>query len=603
MPPAFIAGGISAVIMFAAYLATAAPDLTFWDASELITAAHTLGIPHPPGTPLWVLLGNVAAKVFAAAGPARAVTLLSVCAGALTAGVGAAMTARWIGTRGAVAAAVSAGAMYSIWANATEAEVYAVSLFMSVVLLAVGEVAGREHIAEDTRARWRALIVFMAALAISVHLSVWVVLPAVVTLAWRGARPTYLDLMIWCALGALGLSAVAILPLLSSAQPALDTGHPVTLHAILDLLQRKQYAVAGLWPRSAPLWLQWGNVFEWADWQVAFGVHPIAPPSFARTFLTVAWMWFAVLGIRTLYRHDKRVGRAMLLLIVCGTIGVATWLNMKAGPSYGVGILPVGAPHEARERDYFFVLGFWGWGLVAGTGLTTLSRSLLRRLPLALAILPLGLAAVPLVLNRSVVDRTRMPLATLPRTVARLLLDAVPLGGVLYTAGDNDTFPLWYLQQVEDFRPDVTVITIPLLGADWYRAQLHERNKLLEQGRASSWPGLDAVLQESVLAATAQQRAVRVSVLVSREDRNRLQPTTGWVLEGMVYAPDGAIAPGAVGLNLRALTQTANQIPPSALMTLAPGSGGAASQMQALLRCAQVRELTDTLLVGTCNRG
>lgn len=603
MPPAFIAGGISAVIMFAAYLATAAPDLTFWDASELITAAHTLGIPHPPGTPLWVLLGNVAAKVFAAAGPARAATLLSVCAGALTAGVGAAMTARWIGTRGAVAAAVSAGAMYSIWANATEAEVYAVSLFMSVVLLAVGEVAGREHIAEDTRARWRALIVFMAALAISVHLSVWVVLPAVVTLAWRGARPTYLDLMIWCALGALGLSAVAILPLLSSAQPALDTGHPVTLHAILDLLQRKQYAVAGLWPRSAPLWLQWGNVFEWADWQVAFGVHPIAPPSFARTFLTVAWMWFAVLGIRTLYRHDKRVGRAMLLLIVCGTIGVATWLNMKAGPSYGVGILPVGAPHEARERDYFFVLGFWGWGLVAGTGLTTLSRSLLRRLPLALAILPLGLAAVPLVLNRSVVDRTRMPLATLPRTVARLLLDAVPLGGVLYTAGDNDTFPLWYLQQVEDFRPDVTVITIPLLGADWYRAQLHERNKLLEQGRASSWPGLDAVLQESVLAATAQQRAVRVSVLVSREDRNRLQPTTGWVLEGMVYAPDGAIAPGAVGLNLRALTKTANQIPPSALMTLAPGSGGAASQMQALLRCAQVRELTDTLLVGTCNRG
>lgn len=601
MPPAFIAGGISTVILLATYLATAAPDLTFWDASELAAAAHTLGIPHPPGTPLWVVLANVATKVFSAAGPARAVTMLSVFAGALTAGVGAAMATRWIGTRGAVAAAVSAGAMYSVWANATETEIYAVSLLLSVVILACGDMAGREHAGDNERTRWRALIVFLSALAVSVHLSVWVVLPATLVLAWHGPRPKPAELIAWGALAALGLSAVAILPLLSSAQPALDSGHPVTLQALWELLQRKQYAVAGLWPRSAPLWLQWGNVFEWADWQVAFGVHPFAPPTIARTFFTVAWAWLGVLGLRTIFAHHRRVGRALLVLLVCGTFGVATWLNMKAGPSFGVGVLPEGAAHEARERDYFFVLGFWAWGLVAGAGLTTLSRAMARRLPMALAILPLGLAAVPLVLNRSVADRTTMPLAMMPRTVARLLLDAVPTHGVLYTAGDNDSFPLWYLQLVESYRPDVTVVTIPLLGAEWYRAQLHLKQGLVAADMVAMWPGLDAVLRQSVVAADQQRRPVRVSVLVSRDDRNRLAPALGWVLEGLVYRPTPDIGAGGVGLDVPALVQAANQVPASALKPLAPGSGGAASHMQALLRCTQVQALTDTLLVGTCN--
>ena len=77
------------MVLLATYLATSAPDLTFWDASELATAAHTLGIPHPPGTPLWVLLAKVSAMLFSSTAPPRAVTLLSVWASALAGGVGA----------------------------------------------------------------------------------------------------------------------------------------------------------------------------------------------------------------------------------------------------------------------------------------------------------------------------------------------------------------------------------------------------------------------------------------------------------------------------------------------------------------------------------
>ncbi|MBL0171879.1 MAG: DUF2723 domain-containing protein [Gemmatimonadaceae bacterium] len=214
-----MAGGVAGVVLFATYLSTAAPDLTFWDAAEFATAANTLGIPHPPGTPLWVMIGRVAALVFSSAGPVRSVTLLSVLASALAGGVGAALATRWLGTRGAVAAAVSAGTMMSVWANATETEVYAVALLFSLMLLAAGECAGRHDAPAESRTRWRAIMVLLVALAVPLHLSVLVALPAAVALAWRGEAPTWRDLVAWVALLMLGLSATAILPMLSARAP------------------------------------------------------------------------------------------------------------------------------------------------------------------------------------------------------------------------------------------------------------------------------------------------------------------------------------------------------------------------------------------------
>lgn len=603
LPSSVVAAVISATILFATYLATAAPDLTFWDASELITAAKTLGIPHPPGVPLWVLMANLSALVFHETGPARSVTMLSVCASALTGGLGAFMATRWIGARGAVAAAVTAGVMMSVWNNATEAEVYALALLFSVAMLVAGERAGRHDASEESRTRWRALIAFIVGLAVPLHLSVLVALPAAVVFAWRGAKPSLRDLAVWVSLIALGLSAIAVLPLLAARAPVLNSGDPISLTALVDVLQRKQYAVAGLWPRMAPIWLQLGNIFEWADWQVAFGISPHAPPSWRRTMLSIAWAWLAVLGLRALWRHEARVGRAMVVLLVSGTVGVALWLNMRAGPSYAVELLPRGTPHEARERDYFLVLGFWAWGLCAGAGMASIAMRLSRRLPTPLAVLPLALAAVPLLANRPVADRTREPGSMLPRAFARTLLESVPTNGVLYAAGDNDSFPLWYLQQVEEIRPDVLVITVPLLGARWYRAELANRRDVLPATAVDPWLGYGTLLRSTALHAMAGRRAIRVSVLLGAADRRLIEPAAGWALEGLVYSPSYDLASGTVGLLPGAMARTSERIPRSALNPLPPGSDPAAEQMQSLLRCAQVRTVTDTLLVGTCNGG
>ena len=607
--PSLLAGVLTTMLLLALYGATAAPDLTFWDSSEFIAAAHTLGIPHPPGTPLWTLLANLSARLFSNTGPVLSVTMLSVVTSALVGGIGAAMSARWIGARGAIIAATSAGAMMSVWSNATETEVYGAALLLSACMLAAGERAGRMETPHAQRLRWRALLAFLAALSVPLHLSALVALPAAVVFAWRGPRPRLRDVAGWIALALLALSAVAVLPLRAVTEPALDSGHPVTLRALVAVLRREQFDVPGLWPRMAPLWLQLGNLFQWADWQVAFGLHPHPTPSWTRTPLTLLWAWCGAVGLRVLWQREARVGRAMLLLVASGTAGVVFWLNMRAGPSFGVGVLPANAIHEARERDYFFVLGFWAWGLLAGVGIVAMAQRLgarfgrgeTRRVSVAFTAAAIAVAALPVVANGPVMNRKREPLATLPRVYARLLLDAVPPNGVLFTAGDNDTFPLWYLQQVESYREDVTVVTVPLLGAAWFRAELHRRHGLLPASAITTWPGFEGAIRAIIFNAASKGRVYRVSTLLEGRDRARLDPSVGWALQGLVYAPTPALARGSTGLDRAALAGWRERVPPSALRPLPEGIDGAGRQIQGLLRCTRVISLDDPLLVSVCN--
>src|SRR5207249_3644547 len=136
---------------------------------------------------------------------------------------------------------------------------------------------------------------------------------------------------------------------------------------------------------------------------------------------------------------------------------------------------------EVRERDYFFIASFALWGVWVGMGLATLmewvSDSLEVRVPDAarrwtLATPVLLLALIPLVGNNLTASRKG---ETLARDFAVDLLQSVEPYGVLVTAGDNDTFPLWYAQEVEHVRQDVTVVNLSLANTDWYVRQLQRR--------------------------------------------------------------------------------------------------------------------------------
>ncbi len=598
------------LVLVPVYLATAAPDLTFWDAPEFMTAAHTLGIPHPPGTPLWVLLGRVSAMVFASRGPALAVTMLSIIATATACALGARLVARWLHGRTAMmagfAAAVSAGTMTSVWANATETEVYAVSLLLAVAMLTAGDLAGQRDVSDDARRRGRALIAFLVGLVVPLHLSAMVALPAAVALAYHAPRVRVREIGLWIALAALGFSAVAALPLRAQFAPELNVGNPVTLQSLYDVLTRAQYDVAGLWPRRAPLWIQFGNLFEWADWQVAFGLRPTVGPSIVRTPLTIVWALLGVLGLKYLWSVERRVGRGVAVLLVSATLGVVVWLNLRAGPSFGEGFLPSGASHEARERDYFFALGFWTWGVLAGVGIAAAAARVTAHLkrPVANGVrtVLMGVAAIPLVANATVMNRGREPESLLPRMLARVMLESIPPGGVLVVAGDNDTYPLLYLQQVEQIRNDVTLVTAPLLAAGWHRAFLVRRGVAPPGDFEKVWRGSSTALYRIGEYAASRHRPLRVSVYLSAGERKQLRPSSGWMLQGVVYAPNDAAPAGAMQLDVAAMARARAKVPPAFLAPLGDFDG-TASMMQRLLKCTAITTLGDPLLAGSCNGG
>lgn len=559
--------------------------MTFWDAGEFIAAAHGLGIPHPPGTPLYVALGRVWTLLLSPiAGPARAMNLLSAVCTALAGAFMATLVARETrvsqgATWGAVAGAACAGLMASVWSNATETEVYAVSLLHVVVLLTCAARAGRSEGASARR--WLACTAYLIALAPAVHLSALVGAPAAIALAarrdsggwlprrvlalggalllaagvgraslwlviagfalvvfsatrgrWhdetdRTAWRTIIVLLASCALASSGLLVMLVR---ARHDPPLNQGNPSTFAALADVVARRQYDLASLLPRQAPVWLQLANVAQYADWQVALGWGRGIFTTPARVAATAAFVLLAFVGARSMRRDAMRLADALLVLVVCGTLGVAAYLNLKAGSSLGWGVIPDSAPHEARERDYFFVLGFWAWGCLVGYGAFSLVRATRWPAPLSLAVL-----VVPLLGNWQISDRSREPRASAAWVLAQSLLESTPKHAVLFVAGDNDSYPLWYAQQVLGTRRDVTLVTISLLPAAWYQSELRRRASLRWGDQPVSNTGWqhEQVAVDLASAARGAGRPIAASPALSASERSLLG--SDWRLEGVVY--------------------------------------------------------------------
>ena len=508
------------MLLLFVYMLTLAPGVTLWDSGEFLAAIHSFGIPHPPGTPLYVLIGKVWSMMFASVfGFARAINLLSAVCTALGCGILTSLFAKWTedGFAG-TAAGLTAGLMSTVWLNANETEVYAVALLFGCIILWAADRAG-----EDSDARWALLAAYLAGLAWSLHLIALLVVPSAILLVFStgdgyfavpvGRR--YVDgrreahsfarlLRGSIIVTIIGMTCVVFMLIRARHDPAINQGNPSTFGSLMNVILRRQYDVPSLWPRQAPFYLQLGNVFEYADWQFAKGLASEAPPSWWRTPITVL---YAVLGLFGFLAHrsaDRRSWRSLALLFLVSSLGVVIYLNLKAGPTFGEGILPPNALHEARERDYFFFWAFICWGLWAGFGAITLSRRLKPPLGLVAMVFPFA----PAILNWVAVDRRTDQLEARSRIGEADMLTKVPPSGILLALGDNDTYPLWYLQQVEGTRKDVTVVTVPLLAAEWYRAELARRYKLLDSATVARWVGSDSTLASLVRRSYDQGRPV-----------------------------------------------------------------------------------------------
>ncbi|MGD9556637.1 MAG: DUF2723 domain-containing protein [Mangrovibacterium sp.] len=162
-------------------------------------------------------------------------------------------------------------------------------------------------------------------------------------------------------------------------------------------------------------------------------------------------------------RHQRDFWVVMLLFIMTG-LAIVVYLNQY--------------PHQPRERDYAYAGSFYAFAIWIGLGVVALSDFLKKRIPETISasgITLISLIAVPgLMAAENWDDHDRSNRYT-ARDFGANYLESCEKNAVIFTNGDNDTFPLWYNQEVEGVRTDMRVCNLSYLQTDWYIDQMKSK--------------------------------------------------------------------------------------------------------------------------------
>jgi len=171
-----------------------------------------------------------------------------------------------------------------------------------------------------------------------------------------------------------------------------------------------------------------------------------------------------ILGIFFHYRNDLRNFLTIGLLFFLMSFALVVYLNE--------------VPNTPRERDYVYVGSFYAFCIWIGLGVLyifdQIQKILKEKAAIASALI-IGMAASPvLLLAQNYDDHDRSGRYT-ARDLARNYLESCEPNAILFSHADNDTYPLWYCQEVEGIRKDVRVVVMPYLQAEWYIQQLRRK--------------------------------------------------------------------------------------------------------------------------------
>ncbi|MFH1277940.1 MAG: DUF2723 domain-containing protein [Candidatus Eisenbacteria bacterium] len=420
---AWLAGGA----LFALYLLTLCPTVYVGDSGELITAASVLGIAHPPGYPLYVLLGRLF-SLFPFGSVALRVNLMSSFFGA-----GAAVLLyRYVrlllarsapeGERRPFAEGVAAltvvllfGAARTVWGESVKAEVYSLHLFAVAAILLVAE-SGRRG----------SLTFFLLGLAAANHPTALLLVPGLAFRFFGERRPGPREIAGAAAAFAGGVTLYLSLLVRPSAPELFAWRKPETLAALWTHVTRGQYGGLSEHSRSVPLLLA---QIVWLVRLLAREGGPVLlllPVALHRAFRPAA-----PAALRTLVIH-----------FVFFSVGLLLLLN-----------------HGVDARDGAVATVFYLPAVLTALALAAVTlRDLAARLGPAssrFAAAALLLPALSFVWNGSVCDARGFTLAD---DIGRAVLDGAPMDALLLSEGDNNTFVLHYLQIAEGRRRDVTVL-------------------------------------------------------------------------------------------------------------------------------------------------
>jgi len=232
------------------------------------------------------------------------------------------------------------------------------------------------------------------------------------------------------------------------------------------------------------------------------------------------------------FRQDWKHALSVLVLFLVTSVGIILYLNQT--------------PLQPRERDYAYVASFMAfafWIGIGATGLLQLIRESINSRIAVLAATPLIFLIVPgwmAIENYDDHDRSGRYVAP---DYAYNMLMSVAENGILFTNGDNDTFPLWYAQEVEKVRRDVRVANLSLLNTPWYVRQLknqysRESTPLPISLSESEINDLGARLWEPntmTLPVDSDLFSPDSDVFVGLTDRSKIDSTVTWVLNGRPF--------------------------------------------------------------------
>ncbi len=572
---------------FIVYWLTVQRSIPFWDCGEFIAASAILGVPHPPGTPLFIMIGRLFAVLPIADDISFRINMISVISSAFTAMLAYMVTARMIRyfftdandfhnrlitVVGAVAGGFFVAFGATNWGNSVESEVYGIAMALSMLILLLSLKYYDERGSENS-IKYMVLAMYLAMLGVGIHMTVFLVVPTCALVFMLNHDATRRD---WLAVCLFIITELALIIMFSNNRGGvsmfylltavfgmivliltykrINWGRTIAIVAISSVMIGFSEFITVCLPIGTGLLLLFGYLAKTRGWQidwraglaiiavavVGFSVHLYMPVRsslhpridenmtsrsykqfvyaldrkqygqmsmtdrmfkrrgewsnqlgrhahmgfwsyFEEQFSADGWRFvpflaLGLIGLATAIRKRLEMGLPFLTLLLLTSVGLVLYMNFADGTKYDANTGD--AYLEVRDRDYFFTPAFVVFGIAMGLGVAGLvswvkslvgkneaSQARVAYAGIILALLP----TFTLADNWGENDRSNN---TIAYSYAKNILDSCDKNAILFTFGDNDTFPVWALQEAYGYRTDVKVVNMSLLNTDWYVEQM-----------------------------------------------------------------------------------------------------------------------------------
>ncbi len=429
-------------IVFAAasaiYALTSAPSITGGDAGELLTASWGLGVAHPPGYPLWSMLGFLFAKLLPVGEVAWRYNWLSGLCNAGAAVILGRLVEKitrefWPGLFTASLLCFSP----LLWRYSIVTEVFGLNQLLVAAWLALLW----DHLGTPTVRSW-ALLCLFAGLGVSHHhTSAMVTAPLLLVLLWRERALVTSRLAHALLWGFVGLLPYGYLIWAAQSVPRMAWGDTSTFSGMVFHFLRREYGT-----------FQLGNELTGHANEVLLRLGYFLKDLPANSLGGIG-AWLGFLAFRQALRQKPEQYRQFVLL---SGIGCASYLLIFCYLANLSLDKPLGELVQAR----FWLLGLLFTSLWAGLGAALIRKQVLKR--------NLALAALVILIPAGITLENQRS-TTQFRDYARTLLESLPKDSILFFEGDHAYGALYYVQQVMGIRPDIQILHLNFLSRPWSR--------------------------------------------------------------------------------------------------------------------------------------